>query len=205
MGKKSKSTSTSKTIYNNTTTTNPYVTSRTDNSGTASNFNKGTAFDTINDFVNSNISNLLDEYLNPSLNSTTNKAKMNAFSNTLANQSAKSLENDIINPLSQRNMVRSSQATNMYNNLLQNNVNQIGDYANQLLSTSQKETATLLNNLLTYYLSGYDVLSDNQKQSLQTSAGNATRTNTNTGENGFNYTSTISNLASRLALSALGL
>ena len=175
MGKKSKSTSTSKTIYNNTTTTNPYVTSRTDNSGTASNFNKGTAFDTINDFVNSNISNLLDEYLNPSLNSTTNKAKMNAFSNTLANQSAKSLENDIINPLSQRNMVRSSQATNMYNNLL------------------------------TYYLSGYDVLSDNQKQSLQTSAGNATRTNTNTGENGFNYTSTISNLASRLALSALGL
>ena len=46
MGKKSTKT-TSKTVYGNTTTTNPYVTSKTTNTGTVSNFNPNTTFDTI--------------------------------------------------------------------------------------------------------------------------------------------------------------
>ena len=49
MGKKSKKT-TSKTVYGNTTTTNPFVTSQTTNKGTTSTFNPGTAFDTVNKF-----------------------------------------------------------------------------------------------------------------------------------------------------------
>ena len=120
MGKKSSKT-TNKTVYGNTTTTNPYVTSQTTNQGTTTNFKKGTAFDTINNFVNNNMNNLLDQYLNPNLNSTTNKAKLNAYTNTLNTESAKNLENTIINPLSNRNMIRSSQATNMYNNLANTN------------------------------------------------------------------------------------
>ena len=106
MGKKSSST-TSKTVYGNTTTTNPYVTSQSTNKGTATAFNKGTAFDTINNFVNKNMGSILDSYINPSLNSVTNKAKMNAFINNLNAESNKSFENNIINPLSARNMVRS--------------------------------------------------------------------------------------------------
>ena len=120
MGKKSKSSS--RTVYGNTTTKNPYVTSVTTNKGTTSNFRSGTAFDTINNFLNGNISRMLDDYLNPNLNSVTNQARLNSFMNTLSNNSEKSLENDIINPLSRRNMVRSSQATNMYNNLARNNL-----------------------------------------------------------------------------------
>jgi hypothetical protein len=51
MGKKSKSVSTtSQTVYGNTTTTNPYVTSKTDNSGTTSSLNEGTAIYDINEF-----------------------------------------------------------------------------------------------------------------------------------------------------------
>ena len=78
MGKKSNKTS-SKTVYGDTTTTNPYVTSHTTNKGTTSIFNPGSAYDSINKFVNSNLNSVLDSYLNPSLNTVTNQAKMNSF------------------------------------------------------------------------------------------------------------------------------
>lgn len=175
MGKKSNNT-TNTTIYGNTTTTNPYVTSQTTNKGTTSVFKPNTAFNTINDFVNNNMNNLLDEYLNPTLNSITNQAKMNAFMNALNSQTTKNVENNIVNPLSQRNMIRSSQATNMYNNLIQNNANQIGNYANDLIANSQTETAKVLANLMLLYMNGYGAISDNQKQSLAMSQGNATTT-----------------------------
>ena len=176
MGKKSKKT-TSQTVYGNTTTTNPFVTSQTTNNGTTSTFNPGTAFDTVNNFVNANMDSLLDEYLNPTLNSVTNQAKLNSYINTLNSQSAKSLENNIINPLSNRNMIRSSQATDLYNNLAQNNAAQIGAYANDILANSQAETAKVLTNLMLMYMNGYNAISENQKQSLATSQGNATQTN----------------------------
>ena len=83
MGKKSSKT-TSSTVYGNTTTTNPYVTSKTDNKGTVSTFNSGSAFDVINNFVNNNMDELLEQYLNPTLNSVTNRAKMNAFTDALS-------------------------------------------------------------------------------------------------------------------------
>lgn len=201
MGKKS-SKSTSKTVYGNTTTTNPYITSQTTNKGTTSSFNKGSAFDTINNFVNNNMSSLLDEYLNPSLNSITNQAKMNSFVDTLNTQSAKNMENNIVNPLSQRNMIRSSQATNLYNNLAQNNANQIGAYANELLANSQADTANMLANLMLLYMNGYNVLSDTQRQSLATSQGNATKTQSATESS--NLASQMMQMATTIAMAALG-
>lgn len=177
MGKKSKST-TSSTVYGDTTTTNPYVVSKTDNTGTTSSFIDGTAVDSINKFVNKNMNQLLNEYLNPTLNSVTNQAKLNSFMNTLNNASALALENNIINPLSRRNMIRSSQATNMYNNMAQNNANQIANYAQELLAGSQKDTATMLYNLMLMYMNGYNILDSTQRQSLATSKGNSTTTNT---------------------------
>lgn len=201
MGKKSTKT-TSKTVYGNTTTTNPYVTSQTTNKGTTSVFNPKSAFNSINEFVNNNMDGLLDEYLNPSLNSTTNQAKMNSYINTLNSESAKALENNIINPLSNRNMVRSSQATNMYNNLAQNNAAQIGAYANELLGNSQSETAKLLSNLMLMYMNGYNALSDTQKQSLSTSQGNATKTNKTT-ESGMDM-SQMTQMALQIAMLAAG-
>lgn len=177
MGSKSNKTNTS-TTYGNTTTTNPYVTSKTNNSGTTSAFKPGTAFETIYNTVNAQMGSLLNEYLNPTLNSTTNQAKLNAFTNTLNTQTKKNLENNIINPLSNRNMIRSSQATDLYNNLAYNNNNAISNYANELLANSQENTAKMLNNLLSYYLNGYNVISNNQAQSLSTSQGNASTSQT---------------------------
>lgn len=201
MGKKSTKT-TNKTIYGNTTTTNPYVTSQTNNQGTTSVFNPNSAFNTINNYVNKNMGSLLDEYLNPSLNSVTNQAKMNSFVNALNSETAKTLENNIVNSLSNRNMIRSSQATDMYNNLAQSNASQIGAYANELLANSQSETAKVLSNLMLMYMNGYNALSDTQKQSLSTSQGNATKTQ-NTAESGMDM-SQMAQMALQLAMLAAG-
>ncbi len=199
MGKKSSKT-TNKTVYGNTTTTNPYATSQTTNNGTTTTLNPGTALDSVNNFVNANMDKLLEEYLNPSLNSTTNQAKMNSFMNTLNSETAKNLENNIVNPLSNRNMVRSSQATNMYNNLAANNASAIGNYANELLSTSQKDTASMLSNLMLLYMNGYNVAADTQKQSLSTSQGNATTTSKTTQSDSF--MTQMMNTAMQLAMLA---
>ena len=200
MGKKSTKT-TSKTVYGNTTTTNPYVTSTTNNKGTVSTFNPNSAFNSINKFVNNNMDSLLEEYLNPSLNTVTNQAKMNSYINALNSESAKNLENSIINPLSKRNMLRSSQATDLYNNLAQNNAAQIGSYANDILANSQTETAKVLSNLMLMYMNGYNALSDNQKQSLTTSQGNATSSQKTTESS--DLTNQLSQLALQMAMAAI--
>ncbi len=186
MGKQSQnSTSTTSKIYGNTTTNNPYASATTNNSGTTANFQPGTALDSIYNFVNKNMDSLLDEYLNPNLNSTTNQAKLNAYTNKLNSETYKNLENNIINPLSNRNMVRSSQATDLYKNLSDQNASSLSSYINDLLADSQENTASMMNNLLAAYMQGYNVISDMQNQSLQASAGNGTTTtNSSSSSNG---------------------
>lgn len=186
MGKQSQnSTSTTSKIYGNTTTNNPYASATTNNSGTTANFQPGTALDSIYNFVNKNMDSLLDEYLNPNLNSTTNQAKLNAYTNKLNSETYKNLENNIINPLSNRNMVRSSQATDLYKNLSDQNASSLSSYINDLLADSQENTASMMNNLLAAYMQVYNVISDMQNQSLQTSAGNGTTTtNSSSSSNG---------------------
>ena len=186
MGKQSQnSTSTTSKIYGNTTTNNPYASATTNNSGTTANFQPGTALDSIYNFVNKNMDSLLDEYLNPNLNSTTIHAKLNAYTNKLNCETYKNLENNIINPLSNRNMVRSSQATDLYKNLSDQNASSLSSYINDLLADSQENTASMMNNLLAAYMQGYNVISDMQNQSLQTSAGNGTTTtNSSSSSNG---------------------
>lgn len=177
MGSKSNST-TSKTVYSDTTTSNPYAYSRTNNSGTVSGFQDNTALNSVYNFVNKSIDSLLDEYLTPNLNSATNQAKINSFANNLSRQTQKSLENNIINPLSARNMVRSSQAADLYKNLVNQNVSSTADYIGNLISDSQNNTAQMLSNLLSYYMLGANLLNNMQGHSLSASSGNSTRVNT---------------------------
>lgn len=190
MGKKS-NTTTTRTIYGKTSTTNPYATANTNNKGTTASFNKGTAFDTIYDVVNNNISSLLDEYLNPSLDTVTNQAKLRTYTNNLNNQALNSLENTVINPLSARNMIRSSQAADLYRNLSNQTLNSLDNYITNLISESQNNSAKMINNLLAAYLSGYNLISDMQNQSLQTSAGNATKVNTASSSGGFPFATVL--------------
>lgn len=177
-GSSSNSSSSSSTTYKNTTTSNPYVTSTTNNSGTVTQLQPNTAISSVYDFTNANIDKLLNEYLNPSLNSSVNQAKMDAYTKTLNDETRKNLENNIIAPLAQRNMIRSSQATDLYKNLANKNNEAISDYATSLLSSSQNDTANIINNLMNMAFQGYNVVSGNQAQSLNTSSGNADRQTT---------------------------
>ena len=116
-------------------------------------------------------------------------------------QTRTNLENNIINPLSNRNMVRSSQATDLYKNLSNTNANALADYMNTLLSNSQNDTGNLINNLMNQYQKGYNVISDMQKTSLNTSKGNATNTSTSNGNQAFmNQLSDIMRMLAQTAL-----
>lgn len=172
----SKSSTTKK--YSTTTTTNPYVTSTTTNKGTTTTLQPNTALSSVYNFTNANMDRLLDEYLNPTLDSATNQAKMDLYRKTLDNETRKNLENNIITPLAQRNMIRSSKATDLYNNLANKNNEAIADYATSLLADSQNNTGNIINSLMNMALQGYNVVSGNQAQSLNTSSGNGTTKST---------------------------
>lgn len=174
-GSKSKSKSTSNTTYKTTTTQNPYVWSRTTNAGTTTKLQPNTALSQVYDFTNQNIGNLLNDYLHPTVDNQQNQAQLNLYRKTLADETAKNLQNDVIAPLSDRNMLRSSQATDLYNSLLKNNNDAVADYTANLLTNSQNNSANMINNLMNLAFQGYNVVSGNQAQSLNTSSGNATR------------------------------
>ena len=174
-GSKSKSSSSSSTTYKTTTTNNPYVTSTTTDKGTTTKLQPNTALSTVYDFTNNNMDRLLNEYLNPSINTDLNQAKLNAYTKTLNDETRKSLENNIIAPLSQRNMLRSSQATDLYNNLANKQADALDDYTASLLASSQNDTANMINTLMNLAFQGYNVVSGNQAQSLNTSSGNANK------------------------------
>lgn len=175
-GSGSSSSSSSNTTYKNTTTTNPYVTSTTTNKGTTTKLQPNTALSSVYNYTNDNINNLLDQYLNPSLDNTTSQAQLDAYTKTLSKETRKNLENNVINPLAQRNMIRSSQATDMYNNLANTQNEAISDYATSLMANNQTNTANIINNLMNLAFQGYNVISGNQAQSLNTSSGNASKT-----------------------------
>lgn len=177
-GSNSSSKSTTKKKYSTTTTTNPYVTSKTTNKGTVTSLQPNTALSSLYSFANNNMDRLLDEYLNPSLNTAQNQAKLDLYRQTLEDETRKNLENNIITPLAQRNMIRSSQATDLYNNLANQNQKAIADYSTSLIADSQNNSANYINTLLNAVLQGYNVISGNQAQSLNTSSGNAQTTST---------------------------
>jgi len=178
---KSSSKTNSSTTYKTTTTSNPYVKSTTTDSGTTTTLQPNTALSSVYNFTNNNIDQLLNEYLNPSLDSAANQAQLNAYTKTLNNETRKNLENNIIAPLAERNMIRSSQATDLYNNLANQQNDAISDYTANLLSNSQSNTASIINNLMNLAFQGYNVVSGNQAQSLNTSSGNASKTSSSSG------------------------
>lgn len=73
-------------------------------------------------------------------------------------------------------MIRSSQASNLYNNLS----NQSADYANQLIADSQNDSWNIINNLMNLYAQGYQGINNEQGQSINASLGTGT-SYTNTG------------------------
>lgn len=175
MGGKTESTSVSSTQPKPASLSNPFYTTKTDaNGNTKTDFVKGTAGQQAYNFVNNNLSTLLNNYLHPSLDSVTNQAKLSQFNK----QQSQNLQNNIINPLANRNMIRSSQATNMYNNLS----NQAADYANNLLATDQDNTWNMINNLVNLYSQAYNGMANDTSTTMNYSVGSGNTTTKTSGK-----------------------
>lgn len=174
---------TSVTTYGNTTTSNPFFKSTTNNNGTTTNFNNS-GIQGVYDYINNNAVNWLNDIKNPNLNSAQNQAKIDMFNRELNKQTTQQLQNDILAPLFQKNMIRSSVADDMYTNLANKNQESYDNYINSLLADSNNSALNQYNALINTYNGLYNMLTSNQQQSLQTSSGNATtktngKTNTN--------------------------
>lgn len=157
-------------IYANTSTKNPFVTSTTNIGGTTTKFAPNSALAYVNDYVSKNMGSLIDDYLHPSINSETNQFLLNNYNKNLSKYAAQALNNDIIRPLADRNMIRSSQATNLYGNLSNTLTDKLSDYQATLLENNN-QAADKLKTLYDMYMNGYNVVSGNQAQSLNTSSG----------------------------------
>lgn len=171
-GSDSTSHNNSRTEYSNTTTSNPYVTSKTTNDGTTTKFTNNNILNQLYKQSNKDFARLYDELVNPNYNSQQNQAKLKAYTDTMNSETQKALENNIIYPLAQRNMLRSSQASDLYRDLANQQTKGIQDFENQLVANSPT-AQDALTNIMNMVFQGYNVLQGNQAQSLQTSAGNA--------------------------------
>ena len=69
----------------------------------------------------------------------------------------------------------------MYNQLAKQQNDAISDYATSLLANNQENTANIINNLMNLAFQGYNVVSGNQAQSLNTSSGNANKNTNSSG------------------------
>lgn len=152
---KSETGSTTSTSYRPTTLNNPFSTSNVTKKGKINtNFKDGTASRTTFDFVNNNLQSLLDSYMNPSLEDPVIQADLNKFNQT----QQQNLQNNIISPLASNNMLRSSQATNMYNNLS----NQSADYTNDLIANSRDMIGAMLDRFTNMYSNAYQGMANDQ-------------------------------------------
>ena len=142
----------SKVEYAPTTSTTPYATAYTSKYGNSATLNP--FLTQMNSKIENTIPSLIDTLLNPSLDNPTTKAKQNLFYRQFNEDSNKAFENNLINPLSKRNMLRSSAATNLFNSFADSQNEQIANFNDELIANNQTDTTNLINTLMNCYLTG---------------------------------------------------
>lgn len=157
--------------FQETTSTSPYATAISKQNGTDVKLNS--FLTNTNAWVEKSLPGLYNQLLNPSLDNPVTKAKSDLFNNTFTEASNKAFENNLINPLANRNMLRSSASTNMFNNFAKDQNDTISQFNNQLIAENTQDTSNLINQLMNIYLLGANLsnqaVSTAQKQSNQVS------------------------------------
>lgn len=138
--------------YASTTSNNPYATGTADKNGSSYTLNP--FLNQTNKFVESNMPSLYNQLLNPSLNNPVTQARSELFYNQFNKDSNKAFENNLINPLIERNMVRSSAMNDLSNQFMQNQNENISNFNNQLISNNLSDTSSLISQLMNLYLQG---------------------------------------------------
>lgn len=190
--------------YASTKSTNPYATGTANSSGSSYDLNDfltGT-----NKFVESSMPGLYTQLLNPSLDNPVTKARSDLFNKTFTESAKKSFENNLINPLSTRKMVRSSVANDLENKFQKDSTDAISNFDNELISNNASDTASLISTLMNLYLTGANL----GQQAITNAKGDAQQINAfnsdiykTTSANNNAMWSNIANLGSS-ALSAGG-
>ena len=166
MGGKSKA-----PAFQSATSTSPYATATSTSSGT--NVKLNDFLTNTNAWVEKTMPGLYNQLINPSLDNPVTKAKSNLFNDAFKESSKVAFENNLINPLSDRNMMRSSASTDMYNNFAKDQNDTISSFNNQLIADNTQDTSNLINQLMNIYMLGANLgnqaVSTAQKQSNQVS------------------------------------
>ena len=128
---------------------NPYATAFMSKFGSAYALNP--FLESQNRLIEQSVPTLYNQLLNPNYESQASLAKAKAFENTLKTQSNLSFENDIINPLSERRMLRSSLLNDLLNNLQNTQTTQIANFKNEELANKSEEVQNLINFFMNQY------------------------------------------------------
>ena len=135
-------------------------------------FVPGTLYAQTYDKGNQDFQGLYDEWKNPSLDSATNQARIAAYNKEMGKNYNSLLQNDIINPLVNSNMLRSSQATNMYNNAANQLADKYNDFTTDLLASSEENAYNRLKALYEAYAQGQAALAGDYNSAIQMANGN---------------------------------
>ena len=159
--------STQKPSYATVTSSNPYATAISNGFGSAYTLNPFLTKQ--NKAIEAAVPQLYQKLANPTLDDPISKARTQAFTKSLNSQSNQAFENNIINPLSQRRMLRSSLVNDLANNLQANQTSQIADFNTNQLANSLTDAQSLINFYMNQYKNnayfGVDTLSGNSKNS----------------------------------------
>ena len=160
-----------KSKFQSTTSSSPYATATSTENGT--NVTLNDFYTGLNKKVEDTIPGLIDTLLNPSLDNATTKARSNLFYRQFNKDSNLAFENNLINPLANRNMLRSSAATNMYNQFAKDQNETIADFNDQLISNNISDTQDLISTLMNIYLTGSNLAN----QAVSTAQGQSNQVN----------------------------
>ena len=157
--------------YASTTSTNPYATGKANSSGSSYELND--FLTNTNKYVESSMPGLYTQLLNPSLDNATTKARSDLFYKTFNEDSTKAFENNLINPLSSRNMVRSSTMNDLSNKFQKDQTDTISNFNDQLIANNTTDTTNLINTLMNLYLTGANL----GQQAVSNAKGDAQQVN----------------------------
>ncbi len=136
-------------FYTAVTSSNPYATARV--SGTGSYYKLNDFLTNQNSTIEQAVPVLYERLMNPTINDPVSLARRQAFTNAFNIQAQNAFENNLINPLSERRMLRSSLLNDITNNLQARQTEQVPKFNNNLLANSIDDTQSLIN----FYMNQY--------------------------------------------------
>lgn len=185
-----------KSSFQSTTSSSPYATATSTQNGTSVKLND--FYTGLNNQVEQNVPDLVNTLLNPSLDNATTRAKSNLFYNQFNKDSTKAFENNLVNPLASRGMLRSSAANNLYGNFANNQNEQISKFNDGLIADSTMDTQNLISTLMNLYLTGSNI----SNQAVSNAQGQSNQVNSFNLANNANKNNTFNDLMNALGTTA---